>query len=88
MLKTDWRIVKSSNPKFGGKWDVETRVFLCDAKGRVESMAQNWARHSAADSKGAALSRIMLLRERGETVSWEGRAMRLGIATLESCNVA
>ena len=84
MLKTDWRIVKSVTKR--GKWDIETRVFLCDAKGRVESMAQNWARHSAADSKGAALSRIMLLRERGETVSWEGRVMRLGIARLESCH--
>ena len=85
-LKTDWRIVKSVSRR--GQWDIETRVYLCDAGGRVETMAQNWARHSVAASKSAALHRVMLLRERGEPVSWKGGPIRLGIALIDSSPLA
>ena len=85
-IKTDWRIVKSVSKR--GQWDIETRVFLCDPAGRVETMAQNWARHSVAASKRAAFARIMLIRERGERVTWEGGALRLGLALVEPQQIA
>ena len=84
-IKTDWRIVKSINPKFG-RWNIETRDFLKETgeDGRVAwNMERNWTRHSAAETKRAALARVMLLRERGETVSWEGGPIRLGIALIQ-----
>lgn len=83
-IKTDWRIVKS--PFKRGRWDIETRLFLRNiAPGGAVSweMVHNWQAHSTAASKRAALARAMLLRERGETVSWSGPAMRLGIALIE-----
>ena len=87
-IKTDWRIVKSSNPKFGGAWEIETRLFeqISNPDGSIASeMVHNWQRHSPAATKKAALSRIMLLRERGETVSWSGPPIRLGLALISSC---
>ena len=84
-IKTDWRIVKSINPKFG-RWDIETRHFLKEIgeDGRATwNMERDWTRHSAAETKRAALARVMLLRERGETVSWEGGPIRLGIALIQ-----
>lgn len=87
MIKRDWRIVKSDNPKFG-RWNIESRASWQESRpdGSIGwTMERNWTRHSAAQSKRAALARIMLLRERGETVSWEGGPIRLGIALIESC---
>lgn len=81
MLKNDWRIVKSATKR--GQWDIETRVFTRDAAGAWE-LAQNWTRHSVADSKRAALARVMLLRERGERVTWTGGPIRLGVALIEA----
>ena len=79
-LKFDWRIVKSARR---GRWDIETRIFTRDAQGAWE-LAQNWTRHSVADSKRAALARIMILRERGERVTWSGGPIRLGVALVEA----
>jgi hypothetical protein len=82
----DWRIVKSINPKFGGAWDIECRIWekTVNQSGLVKwSMLANWHRHSPARSKQAALARIMLLRERGEYVTWQGSAIRLGIALID-----
>ena len=88
MIRHDWRIVKSDNPKFG-RWNIESRAFIgaeSESGAMKWEMAHNWTRHSAAPSKRAALARIMLLRERGEPVSWEGgRPIRLGIVTFVSC---
>jgi len=87
MIKHDWRIVKSDNPKFGGRWNIESRAFLQESRsdGSIGwTMAHNWSRHSSANTKRAALARIMLLRERGEPVSWEGGPIKLGIALMES----
>ena len=81
MLKNDWRIVKSATRR--GQWDIETRTFTRDAQGAWE-LAQNWTRHSVADSKRAALARIMILRERGERVTWSGGPIRLGVALMEA----
>jgi len=83
-IKTDWRIVKS--PFKRGAWDIETRMFLRNVAldGAVSwSMERNWHIHSSATTKRAALARVMLLRERGETVTWSGPAMRLGIALID-----
>lgn len=81
MLKNDWRIVKSATKR--GQWNIETRAFTRDAAGAWE-LAQNWTRHSVAGSKRAALARVMLLRERGERVTWTGGPIRLGVALIEA----
>lgn len=83
-IKTDWRLVKS--PFERGRWDIETRLFLRNIApdGAVSwELIHNWRRHSTAASKRAALARVMLLRERGEIVTWSGPAMRLGLALIE-----
>jgi hypothetical protein len=82
MIKHEWRIVRGAKPR---QWDIQTRVFVISASGQV-TMGQDWTRHSVATSKRAALARIMVLRDRGEKVSWEGGPMRLGIALMESCS--
>ena len=90
-IQHDWRIVKSLNPKFGGPWDIECRIWekTVEPSGRVRwEMLANWHRHSPARSKRAALSRIMLLRERGEYVTWQGGPIRLGVAPIEPSNIA
>ena len=83
-IKTDWRLVKS--PFERGRWDIETRIFLLNAApgGSVSwELVDNWQFHSSAASKRAALARVMLVKERGEIVTWSGPAMRLGLALIE-----
>ena len=82
MIKHEWRIVRGAKPR---QWEIQTRCFVFDESGRVIT-GHDWARHSEASSKRGALSRIMLLRDRGEKVSWQGGPMRLGIALMESCS--
>jgi len=80
MIKTDWRIVKSASKR--GAWDIETRAFEQHkrADGYVTwQMVRNWSRHSTAQSKRAAIVRASMLRNRGESVSWEGKAISLEI---------
>lgn len=82
----DWRIVKSVNPKFGGAWDIERRIWkrFEDPAGLVKwEMLANWHRHSPAKTKRAALARIMILRKWGEHITWQGSAIRLGIASID-----
>lgn len=78
MIKTDWRIVKSITYK--GKWDIERRIFdrKIDGAGKVSwYLVQNWHRHSVADTKRAAVTRAMLLKNRDETLMWEGGPIKL-----------
>jgi len=78
MIKTDWRIVKSVNKR--GAWDIETRAFAQHKRADgyvIWEMVRNWSRHSTAQSKRAAITRATMLRDRGETISWEGKAISL-----------
>ena len=78
MKKVDWRIVKSITYK--GKWDIERRIFdrKTDDAGKVSwELTQNWHRHSVANTKRAAITRAMLLKNRDETLTWEGGPVRL-----------
>jgi hypothetical protein len=84
-MKIDWRISKSSNPKFGGPWQIETRVWF-EENGQL-TIGENWTRHSAAATRKAAIARAMLLRQRGERISWPGGAVRMGIALVDPCPI-
>jgi hypothetical protein len=78
MKKIDWRIVKSVTYK--GKWDIERRIFerKADDAGKVSwELIQNWHRHSVANTKRAAVTRAMLLKDLDETLTWEGGPVRL-----------
>lgn len=89
-IQHDWRIVKSINPKFGGAWDIECRIWEKQEEpgGPIKwDMLANWHRHSPAKTKREALARIMLLRERGEHVTWHGGPIRLGIALVEPSDI-
>lgn len=84
-MKIDWYITKASNPKFGGAWEIRTRVWFME-NGQW-TIGDNWTRHSAAATRKAAIQRAMILRERGERISWDGRAIRMGIGLVESCPI-
>jgi len=74
----DWRGLKSAT--YPGQWDIETRGFVQeqDHAGRVSwRMVYNWTRHSCAPSKRAAVTRANMLRGRGESLTYEGRAVRI-----------
>jgi len=82
MTKTDWRIVKSATRK--GKWDIETRKFTRIEKpdgGVSWRMDCNWAPHSVANSKRAAVVRAMLLKNLDEILTWEGGPIKIGPLT-------
>lgn len=77
-IRKDWRVLKSATVR--GQWDIETRGFIQeqDSAGRVSwRMVHNWTRHSCAPSKRAAVTRANLLRERGDPLNYEGRAVRI-----------
>lgn len=85
MIKTDWRIVKSASKR--NAWDIETRAFeqVTRDDGYVSwSMLRNWSRHSTAASKRAAYCRIVMMKERGEIVSWSGGPIRIGSKSIDS----
>jgi hypothetical protein len=77
MIKsTEWRIVKNYSKS---AWLLQNRHRLDDSK------VTHWETLNVCKTRKRAVTVGMLMRERGEPISWEGGAIRMGLALVESC---
>lgn len=76
-MKTHWRIIKTDRKQF--PWRLEGNHHFDDGT------CSGWERLSDYKTRKAAITVGMLIRERGEPISWPGGAIRMGIAMVESC---
>ena len=75
-----WRIIKTgTNPR--KPWQLQSKAFLPDG------YVSQWERVSDYPSRKAAISVGMIMRDRGEPISWQGGAVRIGIARVNSCHL-
>jgi hypothetical protein len=73
---TQWRIVKNSDKS---AWLLQNRHILDCGK------VTHWYTLNLYKTRKRAVTVGMLMRERGEPISWPGGAIRMGIALVESC---
>lgn len=76
-MKTHWRIIKTDREQF--PWRLEGNHHFEDGT------CSGWEKLSDYKTRKAAITVGMLIRERGESLSWPGGAIRMGIAMVESC---
>ena len=76
-MKSQWRIIKTDRKQF--PWRLESLCHLDDGT------CTGWEKLSDYKTRKAAITVGMLMRERGESISWPGGAIRMGIALVESC---
>jgi hypothetical protein len=76
-MKKHWRIVKTDRKAF--PWQLQSLCYLDDGT------CSGWSKLSDYKTRKAAINVGMIMRERGEPISWEGGAIRMGIALVESC---
>lgn len=74
-MRTHWRIDKLAP----NKWSIMSNVFFSDGT------CSGWGKLSHYPTRKAALTVAMIMRERGEPISWQGGAVRMGIAIVEPC---
>ena len=78
MIKsTQWRVTKHAGET--SPWYLESQSMLTDG------MATPWGRIGRYRTRKAAITVGMLMRERGERITWPGSAIRMGIALVSSC---
>jgi len=76
-MKTQWRIVKTERKAF--PWQLQSLHDFGDGE------CTGWEKLSDYKTRKAAITVGMLMRNRGEPISWQGGAIRMGIALVESC---
>ena len=76
-MRHHWRIIKTIVSK---RWDLQSMAFLEDG-----STPMGWEHVSFYTSRKAAVTVAMIMRERGEPISWEGGPIKIGIAMASSC---
>ena len=76
---TQWRVTKHMGES--SPWYLESQSLLKDGS------ATPWGLIGRYKTRKAAITVAMIMRERGESVSWPGSggAIRMGIALVESC---
>ena len=72
-----WRIIKTERPR--QPWALQSKAFMRDG------YVSQWETVSHYSSRKAAIHVGMIMRDRGEPISWPGGAVRMGIALVESC---
>ena len=78
MIKsTQWRITKHAGES--SPWYLESQSLLQDGT------STPWGRIGRYRTRKAAVTVGMLMRERGESISWQGGAIRMGIALVSPC---
>jgi hypothetical protein len=78
MIKSaQWRITKHSGET--SPWYLESQSMLTDGT------ATPWGRIGRYRTRKAAITVGMVMRERGEPISWQGGAIRMGIALVSPC---
>ena len=75
-----WRIVKTDSRKL---WALQSMSFMRDEAGNLTSSP--WQTVSHYPTRKQAITVGMIMRDRGEPISWHGGAVRMGIALVESC---
>ena len=65
--------------KEGKKWILSSRVKLDD------DIWHGWSIVGTYKTRRSAITVGMLMRNRGETISWPGGSIQIGIATVASC---
>ena len=76
-MKTEWRVIKTDRKD--APWRLEGKHHFYDGT------HSEWAKVSDYKTRKAAITVGMIMRERGEPISWPGGAIRMGIALVESC---
>jgi hypothetical protein len=76
---TQWRVTKHMGES--SPWYLESQSLLTNGS------ATPWGIIGRYKTRKAAITVAMIMRERGESVSWPGSggAIRMGIALVESC---
>ena len=78
MIKsTQWRVTKHAGES--APWYLQSQHFLDDGT------ETPWGTIGRYRTRKAAINVGMIMRERGEPISWPGGAIRMGIALVESC---
>lgn len=76
-MKTHWRVIKTDQKRF--PWELQGQHYFDDGT------CSEWAKVSDYKTRKAAVSVGLIIRERGEPISWPGGAIRIGIALIQSC---
>jgi len=76
-MKSQWRIVKTERKSF--PWQLQSLSHFDDGT------CTQWEKLSDYKTRKAAITVGMLMRERGELISWQGGTIRMGLAMVESC---
>jgi hypothetical protein len=74
---TQWRVIKTDRPT--NRWQLQSNVRLSDGT------VSGWQALSSYPTRKQAVTVGMIMRDRGEPISWQGGAVRMGIALVESC---
>lgn len=78
MIKsTQWRITKNTGET--APWYLESQSMLTDGT------ATPWGTIGRYRTRKAAITVGMLMRERGERITWPGNAIRMGLALVSPC---
>jgi hypothetical protein len=74
---TQWRVTKHTGET--SPWYLESQVLLEDGT------STPWGTIGRYRTRKGAIHVGMIMRERGECISWPGGAIRMGLALVESC---
>jgi len=75
-MKQDWKVEKEEK-----KWTLFTRP----VQDEEEIWTWEWARVGTYKTRRSAVTIAMLMRDRGERITWPGGAIRMGIAMVDPC---
>lgn len=73
-MRTHWLILKDKAAPPRLRWRLE-----------YKPEGGQWGRLSSYPTRKAAAHVAMIMRERGDPVSWEGPPIRLGLALIDPC---
>jgi hypothetical protein len=75
--KTHWRVIKTDRKQF--PWQLQSLHHFDDGT------CTQWEKLSDYKTRKAAITVGMIMRDRDDPISWQGGAIRMGIALVESC---
>jgi hypothetical protein len=75
--RTQWRVTKHNAES--APWSLDSKCLLDDVS------ATPWGRIGRYRTRKGAIHVGMIMRERGECISWPGGSIRMGLALVESC---
>ena len=74
---THWRVIKTDKPR--NAWALQSKAYMPDG------YVSPWKTMSHYATRKQAITVGMIMRDRGEPISWPGGAVRMGIALVEPC---